>query len=143
MTDLTWHTTKVAGRVAHYGVGGSGSPLVFLHGWGLSDRAYARSLRQLIAAGLRVYAPALPGFGGTADLPAHERTLSGYGDWVAAFTHALEVTEPVTLVGHSFGGGVAIRVAHDHSELVARLILVNSIGGSTWTDGRGVLKAIS
>ena len=143
MTDLTWHTTTVAGRVAHYGVGGSGPPLVFLHGWGLSDRAYARSLRQLIAAGLRVYAPALPGFGGTADLPAHERTLSGYGDWVAAFARDMGLGEPVTLVGHSFGGGVAIRVAHDHPELVARLILVNSIGGSAWTDGRGVLKAIS
>ncbi len=52
-------------------------------------------------------------------------------------------TEPVTLVGYSFGSGVAIRAAHDSAELVRRLILVNSIGGSAWTDGRGVLKALA
>lgn len=143
MERLTWHTTTVAGRLAHYGVGGSGASLLFLHGWGLSDRSYARSLKRLISAGLRVYVPALPGFGGTGELPAGEHSLRGYGDWVAAFVHAMAITEPVTLVGHSFGGGVAIRTAHDHPGLVARLVLVNSIGGSAWSDGRGTLKAIS
>jgi pimeloyl-ACP methyl ester carboxylesterase len=143
MGDLTWHTTTVEGRPAHYGVAGTGAPLMFLHGWGLSDRSYARSLRQLTEAGFRVYAPALPGFGGTAALPEDHHSLRGYGDWVAAFARTVGITEPVTLVGHSFGGGVAIRAAHDHRHLVGRLVLVNSIGGSAWSDGRGVLKAIA
>lgn len=140
---LTWHTTKVAGRAAHYGSGGEGPALLFLHGWGLADRAFAAALSRLIAAGLKVYAPAMPGFGGTEDLPAGERTLTGYASWVSAFVKEAGLSEPVTVVGYSFGGGVAIRTAHDFPELVSRLILVNSIGGSSWTDGRGVLKAIS
>jgi pimeloyl-ACP methyl ester carboxylesterase len=140
--QLSWHTAVVDGRPAHYSVGGDGKPLLFLHGWGLTDRSYSRSLRRLVSAGLRVYAPAMPGFGGTADLPSGQRNLTGYARWVTAFAEEIGITEPVTLVGHSFGGGVAIRTAHDAPELVARLVLVNSIGGSAWSDSRGVLKAI-
>jgi pimeloyl-ACP methyl ester carboxylesterase len=141
-TQLTWNTTVVEGRTAHYCVGGNGAPLIFLHGWGLADRSYSRSLQRLASAGSRVYAPALPGFGGTADLPVDERNLSGYARWVASFAKEMGITGPVTLVGHSFGGGVAIRTAHDSPELVTRLVLVNSIGGSAWSDGRGVIRAI-
>src|SRR5437763_15406322 len=139
---ITWQHTRVAGRPAHYGVGGEGAPLLFLHGWGLADRTYERSLRRLIAAGLRVYAPAMPGFGGTAELPPEEHSLRGYAEWVAAFAKEVGLDGPVDVVGHSFGGGVAIRTAHEFPELVGRLILVNSIGGSAWSDGRGMLKAI-
>jgi len=140
---MTWHTTTVAGRTAHYGAGGSGPPLIFLHGWGLADRTCAKALESLAAEGVRVYAPALPGFGGTAELPSDEHDLRGYARWVAAFARTVGITGPFSLVGYSFGGGVAIRAAHDFPELVQRLILVNSIGGSAWTDGRGVLKALS
>jgi len=82
---------------------------------------------------LVVLAPALPGFGGSAPLPASQFDLAGHADWVAAFRRAARVRGPVTLVGHWFGGGVAIKVAHDHPTRVARLVLVNSIGGSPWT----------
>ncbi|MFD8496765.1 alpha/beta fold hydrolase [Amycolatopsis sp. NPDC059657] len=139
---LTSHTTIVDGRATQYHVGGDGPPLLFLHGWGLADRSYRAALQRLVAAGSRVYAPALPGFGGTADLPAEDRSLAGFARWVTAFAAQVGISEPVTLVGHSFGGGVAIRTAHDSPELVARLVLVNSIGGSAWSNGRGVLKAM-
>ncbi len=92
--------------------------------------------------GVRVYAPALPGFGGTASLPVEQRTLAGYARWVGHFADAIELPRPVTLVGHSFGGGVAIETAHDLPDLAGRLVLVNSIGGSAWTDGRGVPRAL-
>ena len=45
-------------------------------------------------------------------------------------------SEKVVVVGHSFGGGVAIRFAHDHPDRVRSLVLVNSIGGSAWRRGR-------
>lgn len=140
---FAWQHTTVGGRSAHYGVGGRGPVTVlFLHGWGLTNRTYERALAELIAHGLRVYAPALPGFGGTAELPAEQRSLSGYARWVGEFAASVGIDGPVTVVGHSFGGGVAIRTAYDLPELVSRLILVNSIGGSAWSNGRGVLKAI-
>lgn len=140
---LNWQRTTVHGRPASYGVAGGGTPVVFLHGWGLAHRSYKRALKYLVAQNLRVYAPALPGGGGTASLPGDELNLAGYARWVAEFMHVVGIEEPVTLIGHSFGGGVAIRTAHDAPNWVARLVLVNSIGGAAWTDGKGVIRAIA
>ena len=120
----------VDGRPALYGVAGEGLPVLFLHGWGLGQHAYKRVMKRLVQLGCQVYAPALPGFGGTADLPGDELTFEGYARWIAAFLDAVGVREKVFLVGHSFGGGVAIKVAHDCPSRVRYLVLVNSLGGS-------------
>ena len=69
-------------------------------------------------------APALPGFAGTHDLPSRDFTLGGYGRWLDAFLRVVGVDEKVVVVGHSFGGGVAIRFAHDHPDAVRSLVLV-------------------
>lgn len=139
---MRWQSLRVQGRGAQYGAAwsegaASGSTVVFLHGWALSHRTYRHSLDELAGRGHTVLAPALPGFGRTADLPHEQHSLAGYGDWVVDFLDALGVEGPVTLVGHSFGGAVAIKCTHDHPDRVASLVLVNSIGGATWsTDGR-------
>ncbi len=130
LDHLVWSRTIVDGRPALYGVAGEGLPVLFLHGWGLGQHAYKRALKRLVHMGCRVYAPALPGFGGTADLPGDELTFAGYAAWAASFLDAVGVTEPVFLVGHSFGGGVSIKLAHDHADRVRYLVLVNSLGGS-------------
>jgi pimeloyl-ACP methyl ester carboxylesterase/predicted amino acid-binding ACT domain protein len=75
-----------------------------------------------------VYAPALPGFGGSADLPRAARSLPGYAAWVDAFMAAVGIDEPAFVLGHSFGGGVATRLAHDFPDRVAYLVLLNSVG---------------
>jgi pimeloyl-ACP methyl ester carboxylesterase len=51
---------------------------------------------------------------------------------VVAFLDAVDVTDPVLLVGHSFGGGVATLVAHHEPTRVGALVLVNAIGGAAW-----------
>jgi pimeloyl-ACP methyl ester carboxylesterase len=130
---LAWQSTTVRDRPALYGVAGEGIPLLFLHGWGLAHHAYKRPLKRLVHLGCRVYAPALPGFGGTADLPKKSLTLAGYAAWVDEFLESVGVTEPLIVVGHSFGGGVSIQVAHDFPARVRSLVLVNSIGGSVWS----------
>lgn len=130
--QLRWRSTLVQGRDARYGVAGEGDPVVFVHCWGLSQRSYRSALHRLVRAGARVYAPALPGFGGTAPLPRAELSMAGYAKWLQAFLDEVEVPQPVTLIGHSFGGGVALKTAHDHPRAVSRLVLVNSIGGSVW-----------
>ena len=139
---MRWRATQVQGRLAAFGEAGldradDSSTVVFLHGWALSDRTYRRSLEQLARLGHAVLAPALPGFRTTADLPAEQLSLAGYADWLVDLLDAVGVRGPVTLVGHSFGGAVAIKCAHDHPDRVAQLVLVNSIGGATWSaDGR-------
>lgn len=120
------------GRTARYGEAGRGTPFLFLHGWGLSDHTYKRALGRLAKLGVRVIAPSLPGFGGTAPLPGADFSLEGYARWVDDFRAALGIDGPWYLGGHSFGGGVAIVVAHDHGADLELLVLVNSIGGSVW-----------
>jgi pimeloyl-ACP methyl ester carboxylesterase len=130
---LVWKRTTVDGRTALYGVAGEGVPVLFIHGWGLGQHSYKRALKRLVHMGCRVYAPALPGFGGTPDLPARHFSFAGYADWVDQFLQAVKVDEPVFVVGHSFGGGVSIRFAHDFPARIRSLVLINSVGGSRWT----------
>jgi pimeloyl-ACP methyl ester carboxylesterase len=132
---LAWGSTVVDGRRVNYGVAGpegDGLPVLFLHGWGLGSHSYKRALKRLVRQGCRVYAPALPGFGGTARLPGRRCDLDGYARWAAGFLEAVGEDEPVMAMGHSFGGAVATKLAHDFPERVGYLVLINSVGGSAW-----------
>lgn len=131
--DVRWRRIPVDGTAVDYVVGGHGRPVLFLHGWGLGPAAYRAALSDLAHRGMRVYAPALPGFGGTPGLPAAERDLDGYARWVGRFVDAIGIRGPVTAVGHSFGGGVAARAAHDLPDHVDELVLVNAVGGAQWS----------
>ncbi len=134
--------TFVQGRPAAYSVAGAGMPVVLLHGWALAHHTYRDVIASIAQQGCRVIAPAMPGFGGTHEIPARDFSIAGYARWVADLLDALEVTEPVVVVGHSFGGGVAIRLAHDHSDRVRSMVLVNSVGGSSWRKGH-VMQSIA
>src|SRR5947207_9090751 len=133
---IVWKRAFVDGRPAAYGVIGHGLPVLFLHGWALGHHSYRRVVHRIAVQGCEVYAPALPGSSGTADLPSEEVNLAGYAQWARRFLTAVHVEEPVVVMGHSFGGGVAIRLAHDFPEAVRSLVLVNSIGGSAWRRGK-------
>jgi pimeloyl-ACP methyl ester carboxylesterase len=126
-----WERIEVDGRRTSVGIGGTGPPIVFLHGWALGSRAYRRAIRRLARRGCQVFAPALPGLGGTADLPGDRRSMAGYADWVDRFMGAVGIEEPAMVIGHSFGGGVATKLAHAHPHRVGYLVLLNSVGGVT------------
>jgi pimeloyl-ACP methyl ester carboxylesterase/predicted amino acid-binding ACT domain protein len=129
--DLEWHQIEVQGRRASYGVGGDGPPVLFLHGWALGNHAYKRAVRRLTDRGCRVYAPAMPGFSRSADLPRDTMSIEGYAGWVDQFMEAAGIDEPALVIGHSFGGGVAIKLANDFPDRVRYLVLLNSVGGGT------------
>lgn len=134
--------TWVQGRPAAYSTAGSGLPVVFLHGWALGQHTYRDVVERIAAEGVRVIAPSMPGFGDTGELPNASFSLSGYAAWIADLLDALEIDEPAVLVGHSFGGGVATRFAHDHPQRTRSLVLVNSVGGSSWRSGN-TLRSIT
>lgn len=140
---LVWKRTTVDGRTALYGVAGEGLPVLFLHGWALGQHSYKRAMKRLVHLGCQVFAPALPGFGGTADLPGDRMSFEGYAAWVDGFLAALKVDEPAFVVGHSFGGGVSIKLAHDYPDRVRYLVLVNSVGGSTWSSSGSVVRSMA
>jgi len=140
---LRWKSATVQGRSTSYGEAGEGTPFVFLHGWGLRDRTYQRALNRVARLGVRVLAPSLPAFGGTAALPQQRFDLDGYAEWVADFLHTVGVDGEYYLGGHSFGGGVAIKQAHVSGEKCRLLVLINSIGGAVWKTDEGQSRWLS
>jgi len=126
----SWQTVDVDGASIRVMTAGTGDPLLFLHGWGLSPRAYAAGITRLTAAGLQVIAPSLPGFGGSAGPALRSIDIATYGQLVGRLLDVLAVEHPAFVVGHSFGGGVAISLATQRPERVRSLTLLNSVGGA-------------
>lgn len=107
-------TALADGRLLAEKTGASPARIIALHGWGRNGGDFAR-----IVDGLDALSIHLPGFGITPE-PAEAWGSEQYADDVAA---ALEGLPPVILVGHSFGGRVAVRLAAKHPELVAGIVL--------------------
>lgn len=139
LADARFH---VRGRPAHVMGGGDGPVIVFLHGWGMGSHPYRPALAALVARGYTVVAPSLPAFGGSAVLHPGDCTIAGYAQWVDELLDELGVDQDVILVGHSFGGGVAIEWAHAAHGRVAGIVLVNSVGGA-WRVLRGSLRPMA
>ncbi len=59
---------------------------------------------------------------------SQQRNIEGYAAWVRAFVDAVGVNDPMVVLGHSFGGGVATKFAHDHADRARYLVVVNSVG---------------
>ncbi len=138
----TWRDVDVDGAVVRLLEAGprDAPPLLFLHGWGLSPRAYLDGITRLTAAGVRVIAPCLPGFGGSDGPPLTGIDLPAYASRVGRLLDVLGVDEPVFVAGHSFGGGVALQLAADRPDRVRSLTLVNSVGGAP-SRRRGMVDA--
>lgn len=135
MTQVTvgWETVRVAGRrveLVRLDGGADGPPYVFLHGWGLSPRTYLPCLSALSAeSGRPVVALTLPGFGRSDALPVRSQGITGVAEHVAASLDVLGLGR-ADLVGHSFGGGVGLRVGATRPDLVSSLVLVSPVGGA-------------
>ena len=125
-----WRTVDVDGSAIRLMESGEGEPLLFLHGWGLTPRTYEAGVTKLTAGGVRVIAPTLPGFGGSDGPPLRGIDLPAYSRRIAGLVDALALEKPVFVVGHSFGGGVALQLATDRPDLVRSLTLVNTVGGA-------------
>jgi 4,5:9,10-diseco-3-hydroxy-5,9,17-trioxoandrosta-1(10),2-diene-4-oate hydrolase len=113
-------------------LGDSGIPVLLLHGLGDSAEIWKQNFEAL-AAGHRVFAPDLPGFGYT-DKPDTEYTPELFIRFIKEFLSALGIGR-CHLVGHSLGGGLALKYTLTHPDQVEKLVLVSSAGlGSetTW-----------
>jgi pimeloyl-ACP methyl ester carboxylesterase len=94
----------------HVDDSGRGEIVVLLHSSGLSGGQWRRTAEHLVEAGARALAPDLLGCGRNAPWPEGEPF--DYLEDVALVARLLpKLDEPVHLVGHSYGGLVALRVA--------------------------------
>lgn len=116
------------GRLLSYqDLGPVDAPVVLLiHGMVSDSTTFSRAAEQLAERGHRVLAPDLLGHG-DSDKPEDGYQLADFADSMAALLTELDARE-VTVVGHSFGGAVAMQLAHDRPELVRRLVLVSAGG---------------
>lgn len=125
-----WTRVTIGRRGVEVYTVGTGSPVLFLHGWGLSPRSYRGAIEALARGGYRVYAPSLPGFGRSDALGLRQQNVLGVAVHIAEILDRLPIAEPVHVVGHSFGGGVAMRLAAIHPDRVRSLTLVCPVGGA-------------
>jgi len=115
------------GEASYYRFWGveEGEPVVLVHGLQVEGSAtWDATARGLSRVGMRVLTVDLRGFGRstrTGDDAAF--SLEAQADLLARIIHQLGVADAM-LVGHGWGGGVALRAAEDQPQLVARVALL-------------------
>lgn len=116
----------VEGVNIHYFCGGSGPPLVLVHGLGSSAAVEFYFNLEPLAARHRVLAIDLPGFG-HSDKPILEYTIELFVRAVRDLM-AAENLDRAAVMGVSMGGRVALGLALESPQTVERLILVDALG---------------
>lgn len=109
-------------------LGSPDSPwIIFFAGWGTEAEDYRERL-STISTDFYIIGFTLPGFGNGEPLPANN-TVKGHATFFTNYlVNHFGIEKPVTLMGHSTGGGVAALVASQLQSLAEHLILISPIG---------------
>lgn len=108
----------------YYLTGGSGDPLIVLHGGSEGSRAW-RNNAELLAEHYTVYVPDLPGFGQSEALTG-DYFLPEMAQFVDGFARGVGL-EKFHLMGHSLGGGIALHYVLRFPHRINKLVLVSSL----------------
>ena len=141
LAGLEERFVQVKGVRMRYFVGGSGPPLLLVHGLG-GAAANWTELAPLLSRRHRLLVPDLPGHGGSTPLPAVSG-LAPFADRVALVAER-EGMLPAPVVGHSLGGMVVLRLALRRPADVSAVVLAAAAGlsvGNVW--GRQLLSLFS
>ncbi len=117
---------------------GSGPVVLLLHGLGCDHTTWEPVIDSL-AKRYTVIAPDLLGHG-SSDKPRADYSLGGFANGMRDLLTVLGV-DRVTVIGHSFGGGVAMQFAYQFPERTERLLLVAT--GGLGPEVTPVIRAIS
>jgi pimeloyl-ACP methyl ester carboxylesterase len=115
------------GHTVHYVDRGAGQPLVLIHGFGASIGHWHKNMPALAAAGYRVLAIDLLGFG-ASDKPAIAYDLDLWRDMLLDFW-AEKINGPTVWIGNSIGALLALMLAARSPERTAAIVLLNCAGG--------------
>jgi len=110
----------------NYKIAGEGEPLLILHGWGGSSNSWIEVQKILANQGFKVIVLDLPGFGKSIS-PPFPWGVKDYCQFVLDFINKTR-SEKLNLIGHSFGGRIAIKFAVLYPEKLKKLILCASAG---------------
>ncbi|MEL6831321.1 MAG: alpha/beta hydrolase, partial [Pseudomonadota bacterium] len=128
----------VEGTQIHARLSGTDGPVVvMIHGASANAHEFDWSLAPLLSDDHRVLMVDRPGHG-YSKRPKNGHTLGTQADLIAKAVAELAPDEPAVIVGHSFGGAVALRMALDRPEQVSALVLLTPVthdwgeGGTAW-----------
>ncbi len=112
-------------RLAHLDEG-DGAPVVFVHGEPTWSFLWRKVIPPVCAAGFRCVAPDLPGFG-RSDKPVELEWYSydRHVEAAAALLEELDLRE-ATVVVHDWGGPIGLRLAVEHPDRVARMVILDT-----------------
>jgi haloalkane dehalogenase len=123
------HYVEQEGLRLHYLDEGSGPPVLLLHGEPTWSYLYRKIIPELVPAA-RAIAPDYFGFG-RSDKPLRQEdyTYDFHAGSIARLVEELDLTG-LTVVVQDWGGPIGLRLAVEHPERVARLVIMNTgIGG--------------
>ncbi len=100
---------------------GKGKDIILLHGWGQNIKMMD-PLGKNLSDNFKVTILDLPGFG-SSEIPSFAYTINDYTEFLHEFLESLDINDPI-LVGHSFGGRIAINYASMYK--VSKLVLFGS-----------------
>ncbi len=107
-------------------VHGTGSPVVFLHGYPLDRRLWQNQIEPLCDS-YQVVLVDLPGFGkATPVQPSDMPSMAAFADDLATALDQQDVNEPFTLVGLSMGGYIAFEFWQRHAARLKALVLCHT-----------------
>src|SRR5688572_5073410 len=116
---------EISGSRVEYLDQGRGEPVVLLHSSGASGAQW-RALAERLSGRYRVIAPDLYGYGATAPWPGRGAfSLAREAEIALAMLELAD--EPAHLVGHSYGGAVALHVARLHGGLLRSLVAIEPV----------------
>ena len=119
-------TVNIKGLDINYICEGQGDTILLLHGWG-SNITLFQSAIDLLKTKYRVIAMDMPGFG-QSDEPREPWCVDDYTDFILDFMKEFPC-ERVSLLGHSFGGRVIIKLCSRQLPFeIDKVILVDAAG---------------
>src|SRR3989338_4259830 len=115
----------------NYLVAGSGPPLLLIHGANIGWGMWYANIKEL-SNFFSIFAIDLPGAGGSTILDFHRANL--YEDFVDVVDKFIQEKRlsPISVIGHSFVGWIALQLAHKKHIKIEKLILISSLGFSTY-----------
>lgn len=115
--------TVIDEKELFYKVAGEGKPLLIVHGWGASSMSWMGIVEEMAGKGYKLIIPDLPGFGKSSS-PDETWGTESYASIISKLIKELDLKD-FYLLGHSFGGGISLRIATENKD-VRKLILCDA-----------------
>lgn len=115
VTDLTAASTAV-----------QSTPILFLHGWGVSSQLMLPIAERMRAFGFRAIVPDFPGFG-ASEAPLTAWSVHDYAKWVLSLLDTLQV-ERAHVFAHSFGGRISLILGSQFAHRIDKIALTGAAG---------------